>query len=270
MGWSEYRNGKWTQKQVSVEAIYDAIEVSFPIPTTDPDGSTTNIDILFPPPVDSYEFIPREFSGDDAKVVIDVYREHEEPAIGAFSFAGSQLSKEEPKPTRENPIEDTVFHYDETKIYSLQAVGEDTPELYKQEPYFEVPKTSVTVHKDGKASSFYHPFVHKLLGKLMTGNLDALFNYYLNNEAELDEAELDEAELDDAYGVYSDTNSSDKKLYHELKRTYSLYNWEAAFHAPMLLVDRLGAAYLRFVTVSTSKVYSANCLYLNLLSILHC
>src|SRR5262249_6728173 len=27
--------------------------------------------------------------------------------------------------------------------------------------------------------------------------------------------------------------------YHELKQPYSLYNWEAGFHAPMLLVDRL-------------------------------
>jgi hypothetical protein len=41
----------------------------------------------------------------------------------------------------------------------------------------------------------------------------------------------------DAFG-----GDAEPVVYHELKRAYSLYNWEIAFHAPMLLVDRLLAA----------------------------
>src|SRR5262249_21965051 len=43
---------------------------------------------------------------------------------------------------------------------------------------------------------------------------------------------------DDSYGGNREL-ITEKPQYHELKRPYSLYNWEAGFHAPMLLVDRL-------------------------------
>ena len=42
--------------------------------------------------------------------------------------------------------------------------------------------------------------------------------------------------MSDAFGADSAVT------YHELRTSYSIYNWEAAFHAPMLLVDRLLAA----------------------------
>ncbi len=84
----------------------------------------------------------------------------------------------------------------------------------------------------GSPLNFYHPFAHELLGKITSGNLDSLYDYYLN----------DVSDIDDAFGKYTDSDSTDSdspQIYHELKGTYSLYNWEAAFHAPMLLVDRL-------------------------------
>ena len=42
MAWSEYRNGKWTQKQVSADSVYDK--------STDPESL---------PDINAYEFIPR-------------------------------------------------------------------------------------------------------------------------------------------------------------------------------------------------------------------
>jgi hypothetical protein len=211
MAWSEYRNGKWTQKQLSAEAIYD-------IPNT-----PTSL-----PDVSSYEFIPRLVTGSDAKVVVDVYRAN--PAIGAFYFTGSQFSKEDNAlvDTKSSTI-DTDFHYtlNKSEIHSLQATDTNTPSLFATEPYFDVLKTSVTVHNDGSTLPFYHLFAHELLGKLVTDNLNGLFDYYLN----------DVTDKVDAYG--GGTNASGNILYHELKRSYSLYNWEAAFHAPMQLVDRL-------------------------------
>ena len=204
MAWSEYRNGKWTQKQLSAEAIYDIPEASNSLP---------NVNI--------YEFIPRVVVT-DPKVVIDVYRD--DPALGAFHFIGSQISKENasvsPKPSINGD-----FHYTSgTEIHSLQGNDSNPPTLFATVPYFAVSKTSVKVHLEpSTALNFYHPFAHQLLGKLTAGNLDTLFSYYLN----------DVTDKADAFGL------DEKVVYHELKRSYSLYNWEAAFHAPMQLVDRL-------------------------------
>lgn len=140
----------------------------------------------------------------------------------AFHFTGSQIAKGNVLASHSIS---TDFHYTGSKIYSLQALDSGAPNLYNNEPSFDVPqmKVMVKVDKDGQEFNFYHPFAHKLLGKLMVGNLDDLFDYYLKQVP-------DKA---DAFGA--DTKST----YHELKRSYSLYNWEAAFHAPMQLVDRL-------------------------------
>ncbi len=215
MAWSEYRNGKWTQKQISSDAIYDN------------DAGLRDIP--------KYEFVPRIYTDPDHKVAIDIYRE--DSAIAEFRFTGSQLSKydESPKPPAKSPSFDTVFHYRfkpgtdswpelTTQIHSLQASGSANPVLYDKEPYFDVQTTSALVKVDQNPElGFYHSFVHELLGTLMTRNLDALFNYYLTKVSD----------KDDAFGA------DRKAIYHELKRSYSLYNWEAAFHAPMLCVDGL-------------------------------
>jgi hypothetical protein len=49
--------------------------------------------------------------------------------------------------------------------------------------------------------------------------------------------DLDINKKADVYGSY--INDKGTPSFNELKRAYSLYNWEATFHAPMLLVDRL-------------------------------
>lgn len=209
LGWSEYRNGKWTQKQLSAEAIYD-------IPGTS--NSLPNISL--------YEFIPRLVEGSDPKVAIDIYRD--DPALGSFYFAGSQLSKQTALVASKSAINGD-FHYTSgtTQIHSLQGEGSNPPALFASEPYFDVQSMLVEIRYAEKLPAtklnFYHPFAHELLGKLTAGNLDTLFDYYLTKVP-------DEA---DTFG--SDT----KATYHELKRAYSLYNWEAAFHAPMALVDHL-------------------------------
>jgi hypothetical protein len=208
MGWSEYRNGKWTQKQLSSEAIYDIPSA----PNSLPD-------------ISSYELIPRIVTT-DSKVVIDIYQG--DPALGSFYFTGSQVSNENALVPSKSSINGD-FHYTlgTTQIHSLQGKDTNAPALFATEPYFEVLKPSVTVHQDGIGLPFSHSFVHDLLSKLMTSNLDGLFDYYLTQVAD----------KVDAYGGGTDANGN--VLYHELKRSYSLYNWEAAFHAPMQLVDSL-------------------------------
>lgn len=217
MAWSEYRNGKWTQKQVSAEALY-----AFPTPF---------FWISYDSSISSYDFIPRIIIGSDPKIVIEVYRFAIGGlyALGAFSFSGSQLFKHDPLAVQPVAFNQnfTNFHYtlNTTLIHSLQAMGDANPPYLNKEPYFDDRGTSMNVKLFNANSTlnFYHPFVHEMLGKLTIDNLDALFDYYLNNIPA----------KDDAFGADS------KAVYHELKRSYSLYNWEVAFHAPMLLVDRL-------------------------------
>jgi peptidoglycan hydrolase-like protein with peptidoglycan-binding domain len=209
MGWSEYRNGKWTQKQLSAEAIYD-------IPDTLPDVSI-------------YEFIPRIITGSEAKVIIEVFKDTwtktttpPEDFPKAFHFTGSQIAKNN---VLESHLISTEFHYENNKIYSLQAFDSAAPML---ETFFDASQTKIKTNSTGQEFNFYHQFVHKLLEKMTTEKLDDLFNYYFEKVID----------SDDAYGQY-ETSTNGKKLYHELKRSYSIYNWEAAFHAPMQLVDRL-------------------------------
>jgi hypothetical protein len=92
MAWSEYRNGKWTQKQISADAIYDS---SSSDPTV--------------PNVNSYEFVPSIVTT-DPKVVIDVYRDN--PTLGAFYFIGSQLHQDKALvSTNPTTVFDLDFHY---------------------------------------------------------------------------------------------------------------------------------------------------------------
>ena len=45
---------------------------------------------------------------------------------------------------------------------------------------------------------------------------------------------------DDVFGGYDhDGNTLSPNIYHELKRPYSIYNWELFFHTPMMLADAL-------------------------------
>ena len=62
----------------------------------------------------------------------------------------------------------------------------------------------------------------------------ALFDYYANK--------IPDDSVVVPHKVEAFGGDAEPVIYHELKRAYSLYNWEAALHAPILLVDRLLAA----------------------------
>jgi len=208
LAWSEYRNRKWTQKQVSSEAVYDKLLRS----------------------IHAYQFVPRIVTTPDRRVVVDVFELVFDGKLGAFQFVGSQLS---PSNVLGNDLAFTDFHYltdpvkKTTNIYSLQATEAAPPQKFGKEPYFTDNTTSVTFN-DAKVR-FFNPFSHELLGRLAAGNLDDLFAYYVKNIT-------NPADRADCYGL------TPAGFHHELKQPYALYNWEAAFHAPMLLVDRLLAA----------------------------
>ena len=212
MGWSEYRDGKWTQRQLATKPVYE----------------TTPTSVL--PDISSYEFVPRLVSGDG--VFIDVYQDA--AAFGAFKFTGSQLFAVAPHVTTRD-VPNANFHYVQTQIHSMQGVNSDKPLFAEKRPFFDVEPSQVTF-KGGELDvaepdvAAYHRFAHELLGTLNGESLDPLFDYYLNNLPT-------ELYKSDAYGRY--TTNDGVSLYHELKAPYALYNWEAVFHTPMLLADRL-------------------------------
>jgi hypothetical protein len=225
IAWSEYRNNKWVQKQVSKDALYDFDNTEDINPINPPTYPQSIVRRRTLPPIQDYQFVQRLTTSQEP-VVIDIYREGT-ATLGAFSFAGSQLSIDTTKDDLKTAISSDFQYSNKTEIHSLQATGTGNPPLFSEKKFFfDVPKTAVTYYNSDQTKentfTFYHPFVHELLGKLMTGNLDALFSYYLNNVS-------DKA---DAFGA------DPKAIYHELNRSYSLYNWEVAFHAPMELVDR--------------------------------
>ena len=233
MAWSEYRNGKWTQKQQSADAVKQA-----------PASAGVRL----------YDFVPRIVTANEGTpgIVIDCFQTilsiSAAEALGSFHFEGSQIRVASPFVSSDPTGITTEYHYawdgatNFTKIYSLQAVNQDSPSLFGQQPVFNTYDSSVTVqyHEIGTPSAgsveldFYHPFVHDLLGKMGSGTLDDLFKYYMNYYLQ---SGLDVSKKADVYGSY--INEKGVPSFNELKRAYSLYNWEATFHAPMLLVDRL-------------------------------
>jgi len=227
MAWSELRNSKWTQKQVSAEPIY----------TFD----STKIDLLtafFAPFIvdfiNNYNFVPRIMSTPEPKVVIEVYREGNKN-IGKFDFTGSQIFRNATDPSTFSTAITNFHVYANKEIHSFQTANADTSQpLVAGKPYFKLENASVTANIDGVGLNFSHPFVHDLLGKVVASGLDTLFDYY-TNKIPNDSATV--PHKIEAFG-----GDAQPIVYHELKRPYSLYNWEAAFHAPMLLVDRLLAA----------------------------
>jgi len=177
------------------------------------------------------------------KVVITAGQQQEDRvARGSFRFEGSQLREPDAAFVPTVP-QLTEFHYVSTAITSLQATNNDSPLLFGKQPQFNSYDSRATVQNDkvgdpiGNAPEldFYHPFVHDLLGKMESDKLDDLFSYFSSYYYKATAPGSDKRA--DVYGSY--INQQATPSFNELKRAYSLYNWEAAFHAPMLLADRL-------------------------------
>ena len=224
MGWSEYRNGKWTPKQVSTTALYE------PNPTTSV------------PHVRDYEFVPRVVTDPSGKIVIDAYRDKE--GLGSFIFTRSQLttSGQSLVSPKGPAVSDLHFHTrppgdpNQGAIFSLQGVDSQSPMYSNSEPFFRHSQEVVTFQGGQLASTeikAYHPFAHQLLGTLSAPKLDDYYAFYRNTIKTDDDKAL-------AYGrtVTSDGRAS----FHELKSPYAIYNWEPGLHIPMLMIDRLIAS----------------------------
>ncbi len=229
LAWSEFRNGKWTQKQISDKAVYS-------------DELT---------PIGDYQFVPRIKTMDDTiDVIVEVSCVSKSNLLGKFQFVNSQLFRVKDESAKKLKAI-TKFHYFGENIYSLQAKdeGETIPDF--DFPAFRDGTEYVAVYfpmnffsqEQGSYYMFSHSFANVIIEKIVIystdplRSFDHLFEYYLN-----DVKEKADDEKSCAFGadlISTDVGDVLQLPYNELKRPYSLYNWEAAFHIPMLLADRL-------------------------------
>ena len=313
MAWSEYRNGKWTQKQISnnsekqsrqvsstiaplliqertnaEEAVKAAIEKAGPLKIAwetakrhfkeaqndsrknnetimdslssavgdtwelyepakkeldiakqnlanakkkiDEDSGNNTIEVVGE--ISLFEFAPL-FSDDSNSLAIKIYYNNQGDAIGIFEFDGNTLQVPLKKYSGNNSIISDYFHYTglpigSSSIQSLQANS-------TAECVFE--RSNGIVNYNG--NRFYHPFIKNLLNIINSTHRENFFKFNLAIGGIQDE-DITQTDIDDTFGNYIDSNGS--KIYHELKRPYSLYNWELFFHTPIMIADALSKA----------------------------
>jgi hypothetical protein len=295
MAWSEYRNGRWTPKQVSTDAVqHTGFEPNLPsvkqfrfAPCIADNNLSIEVLPLFE--ISRTMFVSRRDAfvfGDETQIAglepgmtvagnrirpnttileikllgtsTDYYAVSlSQPVINSptgptdefitfsatffsFEFDGSHLF-----------VNDTVtavtcgpteFHYSsnnsELTLHSLQLRDnpDGEPPLFHSEPEIEDRKTESILRFNGEIK-FSHSFAHALLGTLNNTKLDKLYEKITESVSNAD-PNVQIALREEAFGRNEPTLEGDH-LYHELRRPYSLYNWELGFHAPMMLSEQL-------------------------------
>ena len=221
MAWSEYRNGKWTQKQLSKKSInFDS-----------KDGLNDIQDFKL------VTFVTRGFVEIFVGAKSGISEDQTSFTFkGRFNFNGSQLntsgSIESPFIP---PINDNDFNQDRGRMFSWQLLRvKEAGFIRANEDIFFGEDSSFAHLENEPPIPFNHAYTRDLLGKINTGQLDAFFEYNLS---------IKDAEKADAFGAFDDDNNvRTPAIFHELKRPYALYNWELFFHTPVMLADALSKA----------------------------
>lgn len=208
LGWSELRNGKWTQKQISQDAL-----------STDPKDATNDIPY--------FKFVPIVYAD---KVLIDVDDNLDSNGSykGAFAFDGTALKTASSVSTTSVPID--YFNQSGGKLYSWQIDSSSLSRPYTDVYFYEDSGRERMTGLGYYMTEFNHPDTRNLLGTINLGQLELFFRKNLSMPA-------------DRFGPFDhDDDYTTPDIYHELKTPYSLYNWELFFHTPILLADALSKA----------------------------
>lgn len=208
MGWSEYRNGKWTQKQLSRDAVF-----------SDPIDDVTQVQY--------FKFVPILYP-EKVLINVDDNLDSDGGYKGAFVFDGTGVKVNPPVGTTNIPID--YFNQASGNLYSWQFSSSDLSTRNTLIFASEAGGKAMLQGMSYPQADFYHPYTPKLLGRVNLGQLELLFTDSLSM-------------VDNDFGPFDhDEDSGTPNIYHELKRPYSLYNWELFFHTPILLADALSKA----------------------------
>ena len=215
MGWSEYRNGKWTQKLLSKDSV-----------ATNPIDATHHIEFL--------KFVP-QVSDNAVLINVDDLKDSDGGFLKTFRFEGSALSLNDTTHVTTDSIPIDFFNRNNTsRLFSWQIDADGKRQI--TDIFFDDLSSDTQIQlPDAAYHNFKLSYTHDLLSKINTGPLDKFFGYNLSSIPNGDKA--------DAFGAFDNDGSvATPNIYHELKRPYSLYNWELFFHTPTLLADALSKA----------------------------
>lgn len=223
MGWSEYRNGKWTQKQLSNNVLV--------------------ADFMTGRRIDQFTFIPKvsEDSGNNSIIIhMEDQAANDTKTFKGFTFTGSKLEDDNNVSSISETLPTSIFTEFGTTVFqkAIKTNGLQSLQLSgggwgHDDATFTVTNQLVTLdyaHAGIDKVEFYYADAPNLLKAINSGRLDEFFS--VNKSIDLDH-----------FGPFDhDEDPGTPNIYHELKRPYSLYNWELFFHTPILLADALSKA----------------------------
>jgi len=245
MAWSEYKEGKWTPKQISDLAIYTQRDL---VPKDLASGSIKQTFTLLKE-IEKFLFIP--FVYESNSVFLQPYytglvsevkellyesktkfkRDFPEPNRNwsklpeSFRFDGNQITRIDESASQVYPFgmgSSHSFHRlvgTDKYLIPLQVVNN---KIYGDDlPFFQEGNgiNRVTI-ESSKPIPLQHDKTKDILGLLRKGEIKSIFNKIPLS--------------DDNYG-----SNNYGIQYHELKRSCSIYNWELCFHSVALLADNL-------------------------------
>lgn len=178
-----------------------------------------------------FEFVPVH-SDDNTLLGIKVFYQNSE--VGIVEFNGNCLQQASKNYSGNNLITPNYFHYTKTSDNSSSISSLQTNGTYDY--YFNRTPESVNFN----SIYFSHPFTRNLLGIINSNKQEDFFTSNLSFGTIYQVSQGVQTNIADAFGKITD--SSDNKIYHELKRPYSLYNWELFFHTPIMIADALSKA----------------------------
>ncbi|HLO30218.1 MAG TPA: neuraminidase-like domain-containing protein, partial [Anaerolineales bacterium] len=176
-----------------------------------------------PGDISNYEFVPI-LSDADHLLGIRVF--YDETIKGTFEFNGSHLTSQLTQTySGNNQKEVNYFQHASSAVYSLQISTE--VDKYR----FDDSLPTTYTYSGTTPINFHHSDSHRLLGAINTEKLASFFRYYDDNLP---------PDKNDVFGGYDDdADPQTPNIYHELKRPYSIYNWELFFHTPAMLAQAL-------------------------------
>lgn len=247
LAYTEYRSGRWSQKQVSADSILTPEDVNLS-------------------PSDAFQFLPQSVSSDGEDYIsIQVWQCHQDPMnsgaptdvgsfIGQFIFDGSLIYKgvlldsEKPSnwvatnfqlvngrssgPTVSSLQKDTdgaLPYFNKEPCVKYEIQGETTAALDRQ---------GIVHYSSSSSALFFHPFTNKLLRAANKSQEDIgpILRVFKTLGARTSTISTG------AFGLKSSEVASDGRTYptySELSQPYSNYNWELGFHAPMQMAQNL-------------------------------
>jgi hypothetical protein len=236
LSWTEYRSGKWTQKQIASSAFQT--------------GATSPAKT---PPIDSFQFMPQiaTTAGQDEYVSIEIWRSVGTSArfLGNYVFNGTILQKgnisSQAQPT--NWMTTTfqlVGSYSSFTASSLQKSADGKTMQYVNAvpfvTYAAEDPNGIVKYMDSTTDIFYHPFSSVLVSAAGVttekSNIGPIEDVYQSLPSKLSKF------VDPAFGTGPSVTGADGKqypTYAELSKPYTNYNWELGFHGPMQVADAL-------------------------------